>query len=101
MQKEPLHERSKLWYVSRFRGIEENPMRALWIVIWLVSFAYAAPLSKAYYAGGCFWGVEYHLEKLIGVKEVRSGYMGGNIKSPTYQGLSWRYWAFGIGRSNL
>jgi peptide methionine sulfoxide reductase msrA/msrB len=66
----------------------ENPMRALWIVIWLVSFAYAAPLSKAYYAGGCFWGVEYHLEKLLGVKEVRSGYMGGNIKSPTYHQVS-------------
>jgi len=59
-------------------------MRALWIVIWLVSFAYATPLSKAYYAGGCFWGVEYHLEKLKGVKEVRSGYMGGILKNPTY-----------------
>lgn len=62
----------------------ENPMRALWIVVWLVSFAYAAPLSKAYYAGGCFWGVEYHLEKFKGVKEVRSGYMGGTLKNPTY-----------------
>jgi len=41
--------------------------------------------SKAYFAGGCFWGVEYHLEKLKGVKEVRSGYMGGKTKNPTYE----------------
>jgi peptide methionine sulfoxide reductase msrA/msrB len=42
-------------------------------------------LTKAYFAGGCFWGVEYHLEKLKGVKEVRSGYMGGVTKNPTYE----------------
>ena len=42
-------------------------------------------LAKAYFAGGCFWGVEYHLEKLKGVKEVRSGYMGGVTKNPTYE----------------
>lgn len=47
----------------------------------------AAPstFSKAYFARGCFWGVEYHLEKLKGVKEVRSGYMGGKTKNPTYE----------------
>jgi len=31
---------------------------------------------KAYFAGGCFWGVEYWLEKTEGVIDVRSGYMG-------------------------
>ncbi len=41
-------------------------------------------LSYAYFAGGCFWGVEYHLEKLEGVKEVTSGFMGGHIKNPSY-----------------
>ncbi|MDD2829804.1 MAG: peptide-methionine (S)-S-oxide reductase MsrA [Sulfuricurvum sp.] len=59
-------------------------MRILWIVVWLVSFTYASPLTKAYYAGGCFWGVEYYLEKLRGVKEVHSGFMGGKVKNPTY-----------------
>lgn len=59
-------------------------MRVLWIVVSLVNFAYAASLTKAYYAGGCFWGVEYHLEQLKGVKEVRSGFMGGKVKNPTY-----------------
>ena len=41
-------------------------------------------IAKAYFAGGCFWGVEYYLEKLDGVKEVISGFMGGHIKNPSY-----------------
>ncbi|MCF6340706.1 MAG: bifunctional methionine sulfoxide reductase B/A protein [Sulfurimonas sp.] len=41
-------------------------------------------LSRAYFAGGCFWGVEYYLEKLDGVKEVHSGFMGGHVKNPSY-----------------
>jgi len=42
-------------------------------------------LKKAYFAGGCFWGVEYHLEKLPGVKSVVSGFMGGYVKDPSYR----------------
>lgn len=38
----------------------------------------------AYFAGGCFWGVEYHFENKKGVKEAVSGYMGGHTKNPTY-----------------
>ncbi len=41
-------------------------------------------VKKAYFAGGCFWGVEYHFEKLEGVSSVVSGYMGGDKDSPTY-----------------
>ncbi|WP_408997848.1 bifunctional methionine sulfoxide reductase B/A protein [Sulfurovum sp.] len=41
-------------------------------------------LKKAYFAGGCFWGVEYYLEKIEGVKEVTSGFMGGHMKNPAY-----------------
>jgi peptide methionine sulfoxide reductase msrA/msrB len=41
-------------------------------------------MSYAYFAGGCFWGVEYYLEKLDGVKEVHSGFMGGHVKNPSY-----------------
>ena len=40
--------------------------------------------AKAYFAGGCFWGVEYYLEKIEGVKKVSSGFMGGRVKDPTY-----------------
>ena len=43
------------------------------------------PNAIATYAGGCFWGVEYLLEKLDGVHEVISGYTGGHTQEPTYQ----------------
>lgn len=41
-------------------------------------------LKRAYFAGGCFWGVEFYLEKVNGVKEVTSGFMGGHLKHPGY-----------------
>ncbi len=41
--------------------------------------------KKAYFAGGCFWGVEYHFEKLNGVISAISGYMGGDLDNPTYR----------------
>ncbi|SFV71247.1 Peptide methionine sulfoxide reductase MsrB / Peptide methionine sulfoxide reductase MsrA [hydrothermal vent metagenome] len=40
--------------------------------------------AKAYFAGGCFWGVEYYLESIKGVKSVSSGFMGGHVKNPKY-----------------
>ena len=46
--------------------------------------AQVATFKKAYFAGGCFWGVEYYLEKIDGVKEVTSGFMGGHLKNPGY-----------------
>lgn len=42
----------------------------------------------AYFAGGCFWGVEYHFEKRKGVKAVVSGYMGGSPANPSYRDVS-------------
>jgi len=45
----------------------------------------ASNVRKAYFAGGCFWGVEYYLEKEPGVIKVESGYMGGDKPNPTYQ----------------
>jgi peptide methionine sulfoxide reductase msrA/msrB len=44
-----------------------------------------AKTEKAIFAGGCFWGVEYYLEKHPGVLSVTSGYTGGHVKNPTYQ----------------
>ena len=41
-------------------------------------------LKAAYFAGGCFWGVEHHFEKKKGVKDAISGYMGGWVKNPGY-----------------
>ena len=44
-------------------------------------------LDKAYFAGGCFWGVEYYFETFKGVKTAISGYMGGDIQNPTYEDI--------------
>lgn len=41
--------------------------------------------KSAYFAGGCFWGVEYHFEKLKGVVGADSGYMGGKTNNPSYK----------------
>jgi len=41
--------------------------------------------ERAYFAGGCFWGVEYYFEKVKGVTSVQSGYMGGHTQNPTYE----------------
>lgn len=38
----------------------------------------------AYFAGGCFWGVEHLFEGRTGVISVASGYMGGSTEDPTY-----------------
>ena len=51
--------------------------------------AQEAMIKKAYFAGGCFWGVEYHLEKLPGVLSVVSGFMGGHKKNPSYKEVSY------------
>ncbi len=44
-----------------------------------------AVTQKAIFAGGCFWGVEYHFNRLKGVLSAKSGYTGGVIDRPTYQ----------------
>ena len=41
--------------------------------------------ETAILAGGCFWGVEYFLQKEEGVKTVTSGYIGGHVKNPSYR----------------
>jgi peptide methionine sulfoxide reductase msrA/msrB len=47
--------------------------------------AKSGEFEKAYFAGGCFWGIEHLLQKFEGVISVRSGYMGGHTEDPTYQ----------------
>ncbi len=44
--------------------------------------------GTAIFAGGCFWGVEYFLQKTEGVISVTSGYTGGYVKNPTYREVS-------------
>lgn len=41
--------------------------------------------KNAIFAGGCFWGVEYHFSNTKGVIHVISGYTGGETKNPNYR----------------
>jgi peptide-methionine (S)-S-oxide reductase len=48
----------------------------------------APGLSRATFAGGCFWCMEPPFEKLPGVVDVISGYTGGPLRNPTYEQVS-------------
>lgn len=39
----------------------------------------------AYFAGGCFWGIEHYFQKGPGVIDAVSGYMQGDVEHPTYE----------------
>jgi len=41
--------------------------------------------GTAIFAGGCFWGVEYFLQKSPGVISVTSGFIGGQVRNPSYR----------------
>lgn len=41
--------------------------------------------ETAYFAGGCFWGIEHYFQKGPGVIDVVSGYMQGEGENPTYE----------------
>lgn len=45
----------------------------------------AGSYGTAIFAGGCFWGVEYYLQKAPGVVSATSGYTGGFVKNPSYK----------------
>ena len=50
--------------------------------------ALAAETATAIFAGGCFWCIEADFEKLDGVIDVESGYIGGSTANPTYKQVS-------------
>ena len=41
--------------------------------------------DTAIFAGGCFWGVEYYMQKINGVISTEVGYTGGKTDHPTYK----------------
>lgn len=70
---------------------------SVWIYNWYTgkvspSIADTVTVTKeqevAYFAGGCFWCTESDFEKIDGVMEVASGYMGGDVENPSYNQVS-------------
>ncbi|MHA7812809.1 MAG: bifunctional methionine sulfoxide reductase B/A protein [Phycisphaerales bacterium] len=47
--------------------------------------AVQSKLKTAYFAGGCFWGVEDRFAQLDGVHDAVSGYQGGDDNNPSYK----------------
>lgn len=41
--------------------------------------------ATAIFAGGCFWGVEFHFQQAHGVISAVSGYTGGHRANPSYE----------------
>ena len=61
-------------------------MKFIFILITLLVSGHGHSKDKvATFAGGCFWCMEPPYEKLVGVKEVISGYAGGTKKNPAYK----------------
>lgn len=58
----------------------------LFLLTGLLFHATNAAADKAVLAGGCFWCMESDFEKLAGVTDVISGFTGGTLKNPTYNG---------------
>jgi len=64
-------------------------MKRIWMgLVLLGMFGYLsnAAADKTVLAGGCFWCMESDFEKLKGVSEVVSGFTGGTLEDPTYNG---------------
>jgi len=56
------------------------------VILLLTLTSQMASADKAILAGGCFWCMESDYESLQGVSDVVSGFTGGSLKNPTYNG---------------
>jgi peptide-methionine (S)-S-oxide reductase len=73
-------------------NLHTSPVPALMLAVAAVGPLGGAPAhgdtAVATFAGGCFWCMEPPFDKLEGVESTVSGYMGGQLKNPTYKQVS-------------
>ncbi len=48
----------------------------------------ASEVQRAYFAGGCFWCMQYAFDKVPGVTKTVVGYTGGKVAAPEYEEVS-------------
>ena len=84
-----------LFYVLRIAGIFTKALKHLGLVcMWTIitfnpqEMNEAGKTGKAIFAGGCFWGMEYLMQKLDGVISTTVGYTGGHVENPAYEDVS-------------
>jgi len=64
------------------------------LILFMAVPSYSNPPSAdagqqtAIFAGGCFWCMEADFDKIAGVTETLSGYIGGHVKNPNYKQIS-------------
>jgi peptide-methionine (S)-S-oxide reductase len=47
----------------------------------------STPTEQATFGGGCFWCIEAPFKELAGVRDVTSGYAGGETDNPSYRAV--------------
>jgi peptide-methionine (S)-S-oxide reductase len=71
-----------------FRRLAMAALLCLPLLAGAQAAATAPARAVATFGGGCFWCVEEAFDKVPGVISTTSGYMGGQLKNPTYPQVS-------------
>ncbi len=69
-------------FQNRFQANEYEEVRETKDTI---ATRFAPQYEVAIFAGGCFWCMEPPFEKISGVLDAVSGYIGGTVDNPTYE----------------
>ncbi|MFT5803284.1 MAG: peptide-methionine (S)-S-oxide reductase [Candidatus Paceibacteria bacterium] len=72
--------------VIRARSIYARAAALLFMLLCLQVPAAQAREQEAIFAGGCFWCMEALYQEIEGVSAVVSGFSGGLLRNPTYNG---------------